>query len=83
MELTFCKMLIDFSSFLFQTLITAAMSNKANTKVLQVTNVSPQATKEQMRSFFGSIGRVEDIKLFPEEFVYFFLCSFVFVYLCM
>ena len=34
-------------------------------RVIQVTNVAPQATKEQMQTLFGSIGKTEDLRLYP------------------
>ena len=37
-----------------------------DTKVIQVTNVAPVASKEQMKTLFGFVGRVEEIKLYPE-----------------
>ncbi|XP_050442862.1 probable splicing factor, arginine/serine-rich 7 [Adelges cooleyi] len=36
------------------------------TKVIQVTNIAPQATKDQMQTLFGSIGKIEDIRLYPQ-----------------
>lgn len=36
------------------------------TKVIQVTNIAPQATKDQMQTLFGCIGKVEDIRLYPQ-----------------
>lgn len=36
-------------------------------KLIQVTNVSPTVSKEQMRSLFGIIGEVEEVKLYPEN----------------
>lgn len=37
------------------------------TKVVQVTNVSPSTTSEQMRTLFGFLGTIEELKLFPPE----------------
>ena len=34
-------------------------------RVIQVTNVAPQASKEQMQTLFGFIGKLEDLKLYP------------------
>lgn len=39
------------------------------TKVVQVTNVSPSTTSEQMRTLFGFLGTIEELKLFPPEYV--------------
>ncbi|XP_020777955.1 serine/arginine-rich splicing factor 11-like isoform X1 [Boleophthalmus pectinirostris] len=38
-----------------------------NTKVVQVTNVSPSTTSEQMRTLFGFLGTIEELKLFPPD----------------
>lgn len=35
------------------------------TKVVQVTNIAPQATKDQMQTLFGYMGKIEDIRLYP------------------
>ncbi|XP_055373399.1 probable splicing factor, arginine/serine-rich 7 isoform X1 [Condylostylus longicornis] len=35
------------------------------TKVVQITNVAPQATKDQMQSLFGNIGKIDEIRLYP------------------
>ena len=37
------------------------------THVVQVTNVSPTVTKDQLKSFFSFVGKIEDIKLYPES----------------
>ncbi|XP_055717877.1 serine/arginine-rich splicing factor 11-like isoform X1 [Salvelinus fontinalis] len=37
------------------------------TNVIQVTNVSPSTTSEQMRSLFGFLGNIEELKLFPPD----------------
>eukprot|EP00095_Tigriopus_kingsejongensis_P007833 maker-scaffold1207_size55689-snap-gene-0.15 protein:Tk07833 transcript:maker-scaffold1207_size55689-snap-gene-0.15-mRNA-1 annotation:"probable splicing arginine serine-rich 7" len=34
-------------------------------RVLQVTNIAPQATRDQMNTLFSNIGRVEEIRLYP------------------
>lgn len=36
-----------------------------NTKIIQVTNIAPQATKDQMQTLFGYLGKIEDIRLYP------------------
>lgn len=36
-----------------------------STKVVQITNIAPQATKDQMQSLFGCIGRIDEIRLYP------------------
>uniref|UniRef100_A0A1B6LZ71 RRM domain-containing protein n=1 Tax=Graphocephala atropunctata TaxID=36148 RepID=A0A1B6LZ71_9HEMI len=35
------------------------------TKVVQITNIAPQATKDQMQTLFGYLGKIEDIRLYP------------------
>lgn len=35
-------------------------------RVIQVTNVAPTATKDQMKTLFGFIGRIDEIVLYPE-----------------
>ncbi|KAF5306210.1 hypothetical protein FQA39_LY18944 [Lamprigera yunnana] len=35
------------------------------TKVVQVTNIAPQATKDQMQALFGYLGKIDDIRLYP------------------
>ncbi|KAI5627189.1 serine/arginine-rich splicing factor 11 [Silurus asotus] len=39
----------------------------SGTNVVQVTNVSPSTTSEQMRTLFGFLGTVEELKLFPPD----------------
>ncbi|KAL4656059.1 serine/arginine-rich splicing factor 11-like isoform X1 [Arapaima gigas] len=39
----------------------------SGTKVVQVTNVSPSTTSEQMRTLFGFLGHVEELRLFPPD----------------
>lgn len=34
-------------------------------RVIQVTNIAPQATKDQMQALFGNIGKIEEIRLYP------------------
>ncbi|KAJ8667284.1 hypothetical protein QAD02_008946 [Eretmocerus hayati] len=36
-----------------------------STRVVQVTNIAPQATKDQMQTLFGYLGKIEDIRLYP------------------
>ncbi|XP_026762981.1 probable splicing factor, arginine/serine-rich 7 [Galleria mellonella] len=36
-----------------------------NTRVIQVTNIAPQATKDQMQTLFGYLGKIDDIRLYP------------------
>lgn len=36
-----------------------------HTRVVQITNIAPQATKDQMQSLFGHIGKIEEIRLYP------------------
>lgn len=36
-----------------------------SSKVVQVTNIAPQATKDQMQNLFGNIGKIDEIRLYP------------------
>ena len=47
----------------------SAVKMNYTTKVVQVTNVSPSTTSEQMRTLFGFLGTIEELKLFPPEWV--------------
>lgn len=33
--------------------------------MIQVTNIAPQATKDQMQTLFGYLGKIDDIRLYP------------------
>lgn len=35
------------------------------TRVVQITNIAPQATKDQMQTLFGYLGKIDDIRLYP------------------
>ncbi|XP_013889691.1 serine/arginine-rich splicing factor 11 [Austrofundulus limnaeus] len=39
----------------------------SSTRVVQVTNVSPSTTSEQMRTLFEFLGTIEELKLFPPD----------------
>uniref|UniRef100_U5EYY3 Putative srp54 n=1 Tax=Corethrella appendiculata TaxID=1370023 RepID=U5EYY3_9DIPT len=41
------------------------MAGGGGTKVIQITNIAPQATKDQMQNLFGSIGKIDEIRLYP------------------
>nr|CAG4636547.1 EOG090X0EEC [Eubosmina coregoni]SVE70084.1 EOG090X0EEC [Eubosmina coregoni] len=43
----------------------SSYSDCPDSRIVQVTNVAPQATKEQMQTLFGFIGKVEDLRLYP------------------
>lgn len=36
-----------------------------STKVVQITNIAPQATKDRLESLFGCIGKIDEIRLYP------------------
>lgn len=36
-----------------------------SSKVVQITNIAPQATKDQMQSLFGTVGKIDEIRLYP------------------
>jgi hypothetical protein len=35
------------------------------TKLIQVANIAPQTTKDQMQTLFGFVGKIDDIRLYP------------------
>lgn len=37
------------------------------TDVIQVTNVAPAATTEQMKTLFGFLGKIDDVRMFPPD----------------
>lgn len=39
----------------------------SSTDVIQVTNVSPSASSEQMKTLFGFLGKIEELHLFPPD----------------
>ncbi|KAL7013004.1 hypothetical protein ACKWTF_015143 [Chironomus riparius] len=41
------------------------MAGGSSTKVVQVTNIAPQATKDQMQALFGILGKIDEIRLYP------------------
>lgn len=41
------------------------MGDFGSTRVIQITNIAPQATRDQMHSLFGNMGKIEDIRLYP------------------
>ncbi|QQP49150.1 Putative splicing factor_ arginine/serinerich 7like, partial [Caligus rogercresseyi] len=41
------------------------MSEGGGSRVIRVTNVAPQATRDQMHTLFSHIGRIDDIRLYP------------------
>ncbi|XP_042663040.1 serine/arginine-rich splicing factor 11 isoform X3 [Tyto alba] len=43
------------------------MASGSGTDVIQVTNVSPSASSEQMRTLFGFLGKIEELRLFPPD----------------
>lgn len=45
----------------------SVMASSSGTDVIQVTNVSPSASSEQMRTLFGFLGKIEELRLFPPE----------------
>jgi len=36
-----------------------------STKIVQVANIAPQTTKDQMQTLFGFVGKMDDIRLYP------------------
>jgi len=41
------------------------MGDYGSTKVIQITNIAPQATRDQMHTLFNNIGKIEDLRLYP------------------
>ena len=41
------------------------MGEVTNNNLVMVTNIAPQATRDQMNTLFGYVGRVEELKLYP------------------
>jgi len=39
--------------------------SSGNSKVIQVTNIAPQATRDQMHTLFSFLGKIEDLRLYP------------------
>lgn len=39
------------------------MAGGSSTKVVQITNIAPQATKDQLQALFGLLGKIEEIRL--------------------
>ncbi|XP_075037999.1 serine/arginine-rich splicing factor 11 isoform X1 [Mixophyes fleayi] len=39
----------------------------SSTDVIQVTNVSPSASTEQMKTLFGFLGKIDELRLFPPD----------------
>ena len=35
-------------------------------RIIQITNLTPASTKDQIKTLFGYIGRVEDVRMYPE-----------------
>ena len=44
----------------------AADTEKPSTRVIQVTNIAQNATVDQMKTLFGFLGGIEELRLFPE-----------------
>lgn len=45
------------------------MSGIPGTTVVQVTNLSSAVSSEQMRTLFGFLGDIEELRLYPPEWV--------------
>jgi len=43
----------------------SAQGSNFATSVIQVTNIAPQATRDQMYTFFSFVGQVDDVRLYP------------------
>ena len=49
------------------------MTDKIDTRVIQVTNIAPNVQKDQMKTLFNYLGRIDEIKLYPSECVYIYV----------
>ena len=52
-------------SLVFNDLIVSIMVE--GTQVVQVTNIAPVATLEQLKTLFSFLGEIEDIAMYPDE----------------
>ena len=52
------------------------MTDKIDTRVIQVTNIAPNVQKDQMKTLFNYLGRIDEIKLYPSEYVYICIPNF-------
>ncbi|KAK7508255.1 hypothetical protein BaRGS_00000494 [Batillaria attramentaria] len=43
------------------------MSSKLDTRVVQITNVAPATSKDQLKTLFGFLGRIRECKIFPPD----------------
>lgn len=43
----------------------SSRSKKPETKIIQVANIAPHATRDQMQALFGFIGKIDDLRLYP------------------
>lgn len=43
----------------------SSSSSSYTSRVVQITNIAPQATKDQMQNLFGCIGKIDEIRLYP------------------
>jgi hypothetical protein len=43
------------------------MGDEGEVPLIQVTNVSPQTTNQQMRELFSYLGRIKELKVYPES----------------
>lgn len=41
------------------------MAAVTSNRVVQITNIAPQATRDQMQTLFGYLGKIDDIRLYP------------------
>lgn len=43
------------------------MTNLSETNIIQVTNVAPASTNEQMKTLFNFVGSIEELILYPKD----------------
>ncbi|WAR24472.1 RSP7-like protein [Mya arenaria] len=43
------------------------MADKIDTRIVQVSNIAPNATRDQMKTLFSYLGRIDEMKMYPTE----------------
>ena len=47
-------------------------------RIIQITNLTPATTRDQIKTLFGYIGRIEDVCIYPEaEYNFLLIITFV------
>ena len=45
------------------------MGDEGEVPLIQVTNVSPQTTNQQMKELFSYLGSTKELKVYPERYI--------------